>query len=150
MCLLVCLWYVRPPGVLIHTQKPLLTCSGLVTQYMCICLSAAFFEQLSRCLRSCRGGPDVITEFPRVDPVLYVKYCHLCSKYELICSFNTFCTCRHPYYVQTTYRTTYEFHFQLGFSRRVQAVTSLWSSLASRRPAGLGSVHYIFWAFSEL
>ena len=56
------------------------------------------------------------------------------TEYKLICSFNTFCTCIRPYYVQKTYKTTYEFHFQLGFSRRVQAVTSLRSSLASRRP----------------
>ena len=62
------------------------------------------------------------------DPVLYVIYCHFCTKYELICSFNTFCTCIPPYYVQKTYKTTYEFHFQLGFSRRVR------SSLAARRP----------------
>ena len=53
--------------------------------------------------------------------VVYVIYCHFCTKYELICSFNTFCTCRFPYYVQKTYKTTYEFHFQLGLSRRVQA-----------------------------
>ena len=59
------------------------------------------------------------------DPVLYVIYCHFCTKYELICSFNTFYTCIHPYYVQKTYKTTYEFHFQLGFSRRVRSVTSL-------------------------
>ena len=51
-------------------------------------------------------------------------FCHFCTKYELICSFNTFCTCIHLYYVQKTYKTTYEFHFQLVFSRRVQAVTS--------------------------
>ena len=68
------------------------------------------------------------------DPVLYVIYCHFCTKYELISSINTFCTCIHPYYVQKTYKTTYEFHFQLGFSRRVRAVTSLRSSLAPRRP----------------
>ena len=68
------------------------------------------------------------------DPVLYVIYCHFCTKYELICSFNTFCTCRHPYYVQKTYKTTYEFHFQLAFSLRVRSVTSLRSSLAARRP----------------
>ena len=34
-------------------------------------------------------------------------------EYELICSFNTFCTCRHPYYVQKTYKTTYESIFSL-------------------------------------
>ena len=56
------------------------------------------------------------------DPVLYVIYFHLCTKYELICSFNTFCTCIHPYYVQKTYKTTYEFHFQLAFSSRVRSV----------------------------
>ena len=55
------------------------------------------------------------------DPVLYVKYCHFCTKYELICSFNTFCTCICPIYVQKTYKTTYEFHFQLAFSRRVRS-----------------------------
>ena len=64
------------------------------------------------------------------DPVLYVIFC---TKYELICSFNTFCTCIHLYYVQKTYKTTYEFHFQLVFSRRVRSVTSLRSSLAARR-----------------
>ena len=68
------------------------------------------------------------------DPDLYVIYCHFCTKYELICSFNTFCTCRFPYYVQKTYKTTYEFHFQLAFSLRVRSVTSLRSSLAARRP----------------
>ena len=68
------------------------------------------------------------------DPVLYVIYCHFCTKYELTCSFNTFCTCIHPYYVQKMYKTTYEFHFQLGFSRRVRTVTSLRSFPASRRP----------------
>ena len=68
------------------------------------------------------------------DPVLYVIFCHFCTKYELICSFNTFCTCRHPYYVQKTYKTTYEFHFQLAFSLRVRSVTSSRSFPASRRP----------------
>ena len=67
------------------------------------------------------------------DPDLYVIYCHFCTKYELICSFNTFCTCICPYYVRKTYKTTYEFHFQLAFSRRVGSVTSR-SSPASRRP----------------
>ena len=56
------------------------------------------------------------------DPDLYVIYCLFCTEYELICSFNTFCTCIHPYYVQKTYKTTYEFHFQLAFSRRVRSV----------------------------
>ena len=51
------------------------------------------------------------------DPVLYVIYCHFCTKYKLICSFNTFCTCIHPYYIQKTYKATCEFNFQLGFSR---------------------------------
>ena len=58
---------------------------------------------------------------------------HFCTKYELICSFNTFCTCIHPYYVQKTYKITYEFHFQLAFSRRVRSVTSHGVS-RSRRP----------------
>ena len=80
------------------------------------------------------------------DPVLYVIFCHFCTKYELICSFNTFCTCICPYYVQKTYKTTYEFHFQLGFSRRVQAVTS---HGVSPHLAGRGSIHYIFQPFSE-
>ena len=80
------------------------------------------------------------------DPVLYVSYCHFCTKYELICSFNTFCTCICPYYVQKTYKTTYEFHFQLAFSRRVRSVTS---QGVSPQPAGRGSIHYIFRAFSE-
>ena len=80
------------------------------------------------------------------DPVLYMIYCHFCTKYELICSFNTFCTCRHPYYVQKTYKTTYEFHFQLRFSRRVQSVTS---HRVSPHLAGRGSIHYIFRAFSK-
>ena len=44
------------------------------------------------------------------DRVLYVIYCHFCIKYELICSFNTFCTCIHPYYVQKMYKTAYELH----------------------------------------
>ena len=64
------------------------------------------------------------------DPVWYVIYFHLCTKYEPICSFNTFGTCRHPYYVQKTYITTYEFHFQLAFPRRVRSVGF------SRRKAG--------------
>ena len=51
-------------------------------------------------------------------------YCLFCTKYELICSFNTFCTCRHPYYVQKTYKTTYEFIFTLDSPGEVQAVTS--------------------------
>ena len=80
------------------------------------------------------------------DPVLYVIYCHFCTKYKLICSFNTFCTCIRPYYVQKTYKTMYEFHFQLGFSRRVQAVTS---HGVSPHLAGRGTDHYIFRAFSE-
>ena len=65
------------------------------------------------------------------DPVLYIIYFHLCTKYELICSFNTFCTCIHPYYVQKMYKTTYEFHFQLGFSRRVREfphITLVWGA----------------------
>ena len=81
------------------------------------------------------------------DPVLYVIYCHFCTKYELICSFNTFCTCILPYYVQKTYKTTYEFHFQLGFSRRVRSVTS---HVVSPHPAARGTDHYIFRAFPEL
>ena len=68
------------------------------------------------------------------DPVWYIIYCLFRTKYELICSFNTFCTCIRPHYVQKMYKTMYEFHFQLGFSRRVQPVMSLRSSLASRRP----------------
>ena len=80
------------------------------------------------------------------DPVLYVIYFHLCTKYELICSFNTFCTCIRPYYVQKTYKTTYEFHFQLAFSLRVRSVTS--HGVPSHL-AGRGSIHYIFRAFSE-
>ena len=80
------------------------------------------------------------------DPVLYVIYFHLCTKYELICSFNTFCTCIHPYNVQKTYKTTYEFHFQLAFSRRVGSVTS--HGVPSHL-AGRGSIHYIFRAFSD-
>ena len=81
------------------------------------------------------------------DPVLYVIFCHFCTKYELICSFNTFCTCILPYYVQKAYRTTYEFHFQLGFSRRVRSVTS---HGVSPHLAGRGINHYIFRAFSEV
>ena len=96
---------------------------------MCIGVSAAPFEQLSRRPSLYQSSAGVL----RVgDPVLYVIYGYFCTKYELICSFNTFCTCISPYYVQKTYKTTYEFHFQLAFSRRV--VTSLRSSLASRRP----------------
>ena len=55
------------------------------------------------------------------DPVLYVIYCPFRTENELICSFNTFCTCICPYYVQKTYKTTYEFQFQLAFSRRVRS-----------------------------
>ena len=80
------------------------------------------------------------------DPVLYVIFCHFCTKYELISSFYTFCTCIRPYYVQKTYKTTYEFHFQLGFSRRVGSVTS---HGVSPHFAGRGTDHYIFRAFSE-
>ena len=80
------------------------------------------------------------------DPVLYVIYFHLCTKIKIICSFNTLCTCIRPYYVQKTYKTTYEFHFQLGFSRRVRSVTS---HGVSPHLAGRGSIHYIFRAFSE-
>ena len=68
------------------------------------------------------------------DRVLYVIYCHFCTKYELICSVNTFCTCIPPYYVQKTYKTTYEFHFQLAFSRRSAGRDVTWSFPASRRP----------------
>ena len=75
------------------------------------------------------------------------NYCHFCTKYELICSFNTFCTCIHPYYVQKTYKTMYEFHFQLGLSRRVRSVTS---HGVSPHLAGRGIDHYIFRAFSEV
>ena len=57
------------------------------------------------------------------DPVLYVKYFHFCTKYELICSFNTFCTCIHSYYVQKMYKTVYEFYFSAN--------------------------HYIFWGWSK-
>ena len=66
------------------------------------------------------------------DPVLYVIYCHLCTKYELIRSFNTFCTCRHPYYVQKTYKTTYEFSACILPASPVHDVTR--SFPASRRP----------------
>ena len=94
---------------------------------------------LSNCHAApCRGaGGAFIIHFgrsPSRRPRLYFIYCLFRTDYELICSFNTFCTCIRPYYVQKTYKTTYEFHVQLGFSRRVQAVTSLRSSLASRRP----------------
>ena len=80
------------------------------------------------------------------DPVLYVIYCLFRTKYELISSINTFCTCIHLYYVQKTYKTTYEFHFQLGFSLRVRSVTS---HGVPPHLAGRGSIHYIFRAFSE-
>ena len=123
MCLLVCLCYVRPRGVLIHTQKPLLTCSGLAINTCVYACPPHFF---SNC--------HAVWCSPVGDPVLYVIYCHFCTKYELICSFNTFCTCIHPYYVQKTYKTTYEFHFQLGFSRQVQGVTSLRSFPVPRSP----------------
>ena len=55
---------------------------------------------------------------PRPRPRFVHFHCLFRTEYELICSFNTFCTCIHPYYVHKTYKTTYEFHFQLGFSRR--------------------------------
>ena len=89
------------------------------------------------------------------DPVLYVIYGYLCTKYELISSFNTFCTCIRPYYVQKTYKTTYEFHFQLGFSRRVRSllcsrrVRSVTSHGVPSPLAGRGTIHNIFRAFSE-
>ena len=89
------------------------------------------------------------------DPVWYIIYCLFRTEYELICSFNTFCTCICPYYVQKTYKTTYEFHFQLAFSRRVRfeecsrRVRSVTSYGVSPYPAGWGSIHYIFRAFSE-
>ena len=76
---------------------------------------------------------------------MYVIYGHFCTKYELICSFNTFCTCISPYYVQKTYKTTYEFHFQLVFSRRVRSVTS--HGVPSHL-AGRGSIHYIYFGRS--
>ena len=98
-----------------------------------------------------RAVRDVITEFPRIPPnggafiisfgrspsrrPRFVHFhCLFRTEYELICSFNTFSTCICPYYVQKTYKTTYEFHFQLGFSRRVQAVTS--HGVPSHPPAG--------------
>ena len=35
----------------------------------------------------------IFRAFPElVVPVLYVKYCHLCTNYELICTFYTFST----------------------------------------------------------
>ena len=89
------------------------------------------------------------------DPDLYVIYCHFCTKYELICSINTFCTCICPHYVQKTYKTTYEFHFQLAFSRRVRSVIcsrrarSVTSHGVSPHLAGRGTDHYIFRPFSE-
>ena len=106
---------------------------------------------------------DVITEFPRIPPAggafiisfgrspsrrpRFVHFhCLFRTEYELICSFNTFCTCICPYYVQKTYKITYEFHFQLAFSRRVRSVTS---HGVSPLLAGRGSIHYIFQAFSE-
>ena len=60
--------------------------------------------------------------------VLYVIYCYFCTKYELICSFNTFCTCFYTLYVRKMYKTMYECHIQLA--------------------PGQGH-HYIFRAFSE-
>ena len=50
------------------------------------------------------------------DPVWYIIYCLFRTEYELISSFNTFCTCICSIYVQKTYKTTYEFHFQLAES----------------------------------
>ena len=75
------------------------------------------------------------------DPVLYLIFCHFCTKYELICSFSTFCTCIHPYYVQKTYKTTYELIFSLDSPGEVQAVTS---HGVSPHLAGRGTDHYIF------
>ena len=74
--------------------------------------SAAPFEQLSRCLSSC--GQSSAGFLLVRDPFFVRDILHFCTKYELICSFNTFCTCILPYYVQKTYKTTYEFHFQLS------------------------------------
>ena len=72
------------------------------------------------------GGAFIISfgRSPSRRPRFVHFHCLFRTEYELICSFNTFCTCIYPYYVQKTYKTTYEFHFQLVFSRRVQAVTS--------------------------
>ena len=69
-------------------------------------------NSFSACILS--ASRDVITEFPRIPPAggafiisfgrspsrtpdWYVIYCHFCTKYELICSINTFCTCIRPY-----------------------------------------------------
>ena len=106
---------------------------------------------------------DVITEFPRSPPAggafiisfgrspsrrpRFVHFhCLFRTEYELICSFNTFCTCICPYYVQKTYKTTYEFIFSLHSPGEVRSVTS---HGVPSQPAGRGSVHYIFRAFSE-
>ena len=106
---------------------------------------------------------DVITEIPCIPPAggafiisfgrspsrrpRFVHFhCLFRTEYKLICSFNTFCTGICPYYVQKTYKTTYEFHFQLAFSRRVRSVTS---HGVPSHPAGWGNIHYIFRAFSE-
>ena len=137
----------------------------------CTCICPYYVQKTYKKLRTnsfsaciLPASRDVITEFPRIPPARgafiisfgrspsrrprFVHFhCLFRTEYELICSFNTFCTCICPYYVQKTYKTTYEFHFQLGFSRRVGSVTS---HGVSPHLAGRGSIHYMFRAFSEL
>ena len=97
------------------------------TKYELICSINAFCmcirpylrtENVQNHLRISFSSPPVGGAFiiysgrsPRRRPRLYIIYFHLCTKYKLICSFNTFCTCIHPYYVQKMYKTVYEFHF---------------------------------------
>ena len=66
------------------------------------------------------------------EPVKYVIYCHLCTKYELICSF--YHSIRGPPNVR--HSVTFTFRLWLR-PRRVRVVTSLRSFPASRRPGEL-------------
>ena len=74
------------------------------------------------------------------DPVLYVIYCHFCTKYELICSFYTFYTwatyglvCYYLYRVWPP-NVHQSVTYQCILPRRVRTVTSLRSFPVSRRP----------------
>ena len=119
---------------------------------------ASAFRDVTRSFpvpRRPRERPLYISGVLRVgDPVLYVIYCLFRTENELICSFNTFCTCIWPYYVQKTYKTTYDFIFSFyspGESGPWDAPASPVRDVTEfpRSPPACGSIHYIFRAFSE-
>ena len=74
------------------------------------------------------------------DPDLYVIYCHFCTKYELICSINTFSTCFHPYLRTENVQN----HVQISFSACILPVSrDVITEFPRTSPAGGAYIIYL-------